>query len=136
MMSLWMGMGLAAIWLSLTVTLLGGMWVLPVRTIVLPRVKRPWLWRYLRGDMGIWGPLRAGVFVAAAGWWYQAAGFSLPQDVRDIAVLLLGASLLVAEFNAGRVMSLASITEVAFCSVLAIGWLGWLAVLVDVLHRG
>ncbi|HID8455194.1 hypothetical protein ACTVKH_18730 [Serratia marcescens] len=135
MMSLWMGMGLVAIWLSLTVTLLGGMWVLPVRAVALPRVKRPWLWRYLRGDMGIWGTLRAGMFVAGAGWWYQVAGFSLSQDAQDIAVLLLGATLLVAVFNAGHARALPSGKSALLCGALALGWQGWWGVLLNALYR-
>lgn len=135
MMSLWMGMGLVALWLSLTATLLGGMWVLPVQTVALPRVPRPWLWRYLRGDMGIWGTVRAGMVAAGVGWWYQAAGFSLPRDVLDIAVLLLGAPLLVAVFNAGHARALSSGKAAMLCGVLALGWMGWWRVLLNALYR-
>lgn len=134
MMSLWMGM--VVTWLCLTATLLGGMWVLPVRTVALPRRPRPWLWRYLRGDMGLWGTLRAGMFAAGVGWWYQAAGFSLPRDVFDSAVLLLGAALLVAVFNVGHVGALSSGRGVMLCGALALGWIGWWGVLLNTLCRG
>ncbi|MEX3136943.1 hypothetical protein [Serratia ureilytica] len=135
MMPLWVGIGLVVLWLSLAAMLLGGMWVLPVRTVALPRRPRPWLWCYLRGDMGVCGTLRIGLFAAGVGWWYQAAGFPLSQDTHDIVVLLLGAPLLIAMFNAGHARVLPSGKAVMLCGALALGWMGWWGVFLNALYR-
>ncbi|HFT7668210.1 TPA: hypothetical protein ACGR4L_004310 [Serratia marcescens] len=93
-----------ALWLSLSTLLLGGMLSLPARAVISPRPTRrsPCLWRFVRGDMDVWGTVRVGLGLGGAGWWAGAAGLLVSDLARGLLVMAAGALVLIALFNAGR----------------------------------
>ncbi|HIF6628456.1 TPA: hypothetical protein ACX37D_004881 [Serratia marcescens] len=105
------------LWFSLSALLLGGMLSLPSKEVIEPRPVRrsPCLWRFLRGDMAVGGTVRIGLGLGGAGWWCSAAGLLVSDLTRSLWVVITGALVLIALFNAGRksAMSLWGVTVLA-----------------------
>ncbi|MCW7649160.1 hypothetical protein OM409_16735 [Serratia bockelmannii] len=122
MILLAVGVTLLMLWLGVTALLVGGMWVLPTPSTT---VSTAGVWRFLSGELGVWGTLRVGM--VAVVWWCATAGYPLPPTVRDGLSLAVGGVILIALFNAGRRTALSSVGELLFCGALSASWMGMLA---------
>lgn len=128
--------GLMTIWFNLSAVLLGAMWVIPVSPDRHSREQgRFWLIGYLHKESKERGSFRVGVCMFCIGWGFQMTGASWSPEVRDIGALLLGVPVLTTTFNAGHTGRLSSGKAILLCCVLALGWMGWWRVLLNILYR-
>ncbi|TXE23936.1 hypothetical protein FOT62_25060 [Serratia marcescens] len=120
--------GALAAWCVLTVLMTGLLLCLPV-TEEAP-LRRCWVLRLLRGDLGPAGTLGVGLCLAGLLLWLAAAGWLTDPDAQLALALMTGAGVLTGLFNAGRRTALSGTGALALGAALAAGLLGllWLAV--------
>ncbi len=134
MILLTVGGALILLWLGVTTLLVSGMRaLLPLSSSA--SVSTAGMWRFLSGELGVWGTLRVGVVVGAVVWCGVAAGYPLLPSVSDEMALVMAGMMLIALFNAGRRLPLSSAGEVLLCGGLSAGWMGILALVLYLLLR-